>query len=67
VLGDLNAKGGRVDIFKPIIDNESLYEVSNNNVVRAVNFATSKNLSGAQYTHTTTFINTLVLLLMHYI
>jgi hypothetical protein len=32
------------DIFKPIIGNESLHEASNDNGVRVVNFATSKNL-----------------------
>jgi hypothetical protein len=44
LLGDFNAKVGREDIFKPTIDNESPYEASNDNVVRVVNFATSKNL-----------------------
>jgi hypothetical protein len=43
-LGDFNAKVGREDIFKPIIGNESLHEASNDNAVRGVNFATSKNL-----------------------
>jgi hypothetical protein len=44
LLGDFNAKVGREDIFKPIIGNESLYEASNDNGARVVNFATSKNL-----------------------
>jgi hypothetical protein len=44
LLGDLNAKVGREDIFKPIIENESLHKISNDNGVRVVNFATSKNL-----------------------
>jgi hypothetical protein len=44
LLGDFNAKVGREDIFKLIIDNESLHEVSNVNVVRVLNFATLKNL-----------------------
>jgi hypothetical protein len=44
-LGDFNAKVGREDIFKPIIGNESLHEASNDNEVRVVNFATSKNLT----------------------
>jgi hypothetical protein len=43
LLGDFNAKVGREDIFKPTIGNESLHEISNDNVVRAVNFAKSKN------------------------
>jgi hypothetical protein len=44
LLGDFNAKVGREDIFKPTIGNESLYEITNDNGVRLVNFATSKNL-----------------------
>jgi hypothetical protein len=44
LLGDFNAKVGREDIFKPTIGNESLYEISNDNGVRLVNFATTKNL-----------------------
>jgi exonuclease III len=44
LMGDFNAKVRREDIFKPIIGNESLHEVSNDNGVRGVNFATSKNL-----------------------
>jgi hypothetical protein len=43
-MGDFNAKVGREDIFKPINDNECLHEASNDNGVRVVNFATSKNL-----------------------
>jgi hypothetical protein len=45
LLGDFNAKVGREDIFKPTIGNESLHEISNDNGVRVVNFATSKNLT----------------------
>jgi hypothetical protein len=44
LLGDFNAKVGREDIFKPTIGNENLREISNENGVRVVNFATSKNL-----------------------
>jgi hypothetical protein len=43
-LGDLNVKLGREDIFKPTIRNESSHEISNDNGVRAINFATSKTL-----------------------
>jgi exonuclease III len=39
-LGDFNAKVGREDIFKPTIGNERLHEISNDNGVRIVNFAT---------------------------
>jgi hypothetical protein len=34
LLGDLNAKIGREDIFKPTIGNESSHEISNDNGVR---------------------------------
>jgi hypothetical protein len=44
LLGDFNAKVGREDIFKPTIGNESSHKISNDNGVRVVNFATSKNL-----------------------
>ena len=44
LLGDFNAKVGRENIFKPTIWNESLHQDSNDNGVRTVNFATSKNL-----------------------
>jgi hypothetical protein len=44
LMGDSNAKVGREDIFKPITGKENLHEASNDNGVRIVNFATSKNL-----------------------
>jgi len=44
LLGDFNAKLRRKDTFKPTIGNESLQQDSNDNGVRIVNFATSKNL-----------------------
>jgi hypothetical protein len=64
LVEDFNANAGREDIFKPIIGNKSLHEASNDNEVRTVNFATSKNLLRAQHFHIVTFINTLGLLLM---
>jgi hypothetical protein len=45
LLGDFNAKVHREDIFNPTIGNESLHEISNDNEVREVNFATSKSLT----------------------
>jgi len=44
LLGNFNAKVGRENIFKPTIGNESLHQDSNDNGVRIVNFATSKNV-----------------------
>jgi exonuclease III len=43
LLGDFNAEVGREDIFKPKFGNESLHEIRNDNRVRVVIFATSKN------------------------
>jgi hypothetical protein len=43
-LGDFNAKAGKEDIFQSTIGNQSLHNISNDNGVRLVNFATSKNL-----------------------
>jgi hypothetical protein len=40
ILGD---KVGREDIFKPTIGNESIHEITNDNGVRLVNFATSES------------------------
>jgi hypothetical protein len=44
LLGDFNAKVGREYIFKPTTENENSHEITNDNEVRVVNFATSKNL-----------------------
>jgi hypothetical protein len=44
IFGDFKTKVGRENVFKPKIRNESLHEISNDNGVRVVNFATSKNL-----------------------
>jgi hypothetical protein len=44
MLGDFNAKVGRENIFKPTNGNESLHQDSNDNGVRKINIATSKNL-----------------------
>jgi hypothetical protein len=45
LLADFNAKVGKEIIFKPTIGYESLHENSNNNGIRVVKFATSKNLT----------------------
>jgi hypothetical protein len=44
LLGDFHAKVGRKDIFKAVISNESLHEVTNDNGLGVVNFTTLKNL-----------------------
>jgi hypothetical protein len=45
LLGDFNTKVGREAFFKATVGNESIHEISNDNGVRVVNFATSKNLT----------------------
>jgi hypothetical protein len=45
LLGDFNAKVGKEDVFKPTIGNVILHKISNDNGVRVVNFATSKNFA----------------------
>jgi hypothetical protein len=42
--GDVNAKVGRENIFKPTSRNESLRQNSNDSGVRILNFTTSKTL-----------------------
>ena len=50
VLGDFNAKvGGGENIYKPTVMNESLHQDSNDNGIRIVNIATSKNLVVEEY------------------
>jgi exonuclease III len=44
LLGDFNAKVGRENIFTLTMGNKSLHEISNDNGVRIVNFAISKNV-----------------------
>jgi endonuclease/exonuclease/phosphatase family metal-dependent hydrolase len=44
LLGDFNVKVERENIFKPTIGQESLHQDSNDNGIRLVNFAASKNL-----------------------
>jgi hypothetical protein len=45
LLGDLNAKVGREDIFKSTIEKETLHDICNDNGVKVVNLVTSKSLS----------------------
>jgi hypothetical protein len=44
ILLDFNVKVGKEGIFELTFGNESLHEINNDNGVRVVNFATSKNL-----------------------
>jgi len=44
LLGDVNAKVRRENIFKPTSGNDSLRRSSNDNGVRIINFTTSESL-----------------------
>ena len=44
MIGDINVKVGKENIFKPTIGNKSLHQDSNDHGVRRVKFATSKNV-----------------------
>jgi hypothetical protein len=61
LLGYFNAKVNREDIFIPTLGNESLHEISKDNGVKVVNFATSKKCEVSKYNvpHIVTFINLL--------
>jgi hypothetical protein len=45
LLGDFSVEVSREDIFKPTVGNENSHEIGNDNGVRVINFATSKNLT----------------------
>jgi hypothetical protein len=45
LLGGFNAKVSKEDIFKPIVGNESLHDIGNDNGVRVGNFPNSKDLT----------------------
>jgi hypothetical protein len=59
LLGYFNVKVGREDIFKLTIGNDSSHEISSDNEVTVVNFATSKTqLSKVQCSLIAIFIHT---------
>jgi hypothetical protein len=65
LLEDFNVKGGRENIFKPTVWNEGLNELSIDNGVRVVNFATSKHLTvRSKFPHFVTSKNLLGYLLL---
>ena len=45
ILGDFNAKVGKESIYKPIIGNESFYNETNNNGIKMIQFAISRDLN----------------------
>jgi hypothetical protein len=60
LLGDFSAKIDKEDVITPTNGNENLLKINNDNGVRVVNFATSKNLAvKVQCSHFMIFINLL--------
>lgn len=45
IVGDMNAKVGREEIYRPTIGQHSIHETSNNNGVRLVDYAVSRNMT----------------------
>jgi exonuclease III len=44
IIGDMNAKVGKEQIFRPVIGKNSLHKISNDNRMRLINFASSRNM-----------------------
>jgi endonuclease/exonuclease/phosphatase family metal-dependent hydrolase len=44
IMGDFNAKIGKKENYRPVTGKHSLHDISNDNVIRAVDFAMSNNL-----------------------
>lgn len=44
IVEDFNAQVGKEEIFRPIIEYESLYITSNDNGMKLIDFVTSKKL-----------------------
>jgi endonuclease/exonuclease/phosphatase family metal-dependent hydrolase len=53
VMADFNAKVDREQWFRPVIGNESLHNISNNNGERLISFATTRGMtiSSTQFQH----------------
>ena len=45
VIGDANAQVGREDFFRPIIGRESLHSVTNDNGLKLINFAATRDMA----------------------
>ena len=53
ILRDFNAKVGKEDIYKPTSDNESVYNETNNNGIKMIQFSISKcfNVRSTTFPH----------------
>ena len=53
VIGDLNAQVGREEVYRPVIGRFSVHEKTNENGLRLIDFATSKNMAirSTQFQH----------------
>jgi hypothetical protein len=65
LLGDLNTEVGTEDTIEPTIWNENLHEICNDNDIRVLKCATSKNLSRMQCSHIVTLSNKCNCLSLH--
>jgi hypothetical protein len=45
LVGDMNAKVGKENMYRPTIGKESIHDVSNNNSIRLTDFAISRNMT----------------------
>jgi hypothetical protein len=44
IIGDMNAKVGKKQIYRPVIGKHRLHKMSNDNGMRLINFASSRNM-----------------------
>jgi hypothetical protein len=53
IIGDMNAKVGKEDAYRPVIGKYSLHNKSNDNSMRLINFASSRNMviGGTMFNH----------------
>jgi hypothetical protein len=44
IIGDMNAKVGKEQVYRPVIGKHSLHKRSNDNGMKLINFASSRNM-----------------------
>jgi hypothetical protein len=45
IIGDMNAKVGNEDVYRPVIGKHGLHNTSNDNGMRLINFPSSRNMA----------------------